>query len=283
MTDSDLHSELTALERLLDDPSEVVRAVVIARFREMGSEGLVRLRTLRESDGRMAVHAAAVLRALGDEDDPTVFLRYASQPDADLARACLLLERVVDPSVRLASIQLPIESMARRVAELIDPEMPARDICREINRVVFHEWGFLGDESVFLRPAGSFLSRVIATRRGIPISLCLIFLMVARRVGLALVPVSLPGRFMLAYRPGEYDGWFLDCYEGGVFRSRDEVKSILRDNNLPHDDRYLSGASTRLIMMRCCRNLTIQFEDSGDAEMAAIFLGFVDELEKSPH
>ena len=151
--------------------------------------------------------------------------------------------------------------------------------CRLLCRVLYGEEGYRGSQQSFATPESSLLSHVLAERRGIPISLCLIFLLVARRLGLPVEPVGLPGRFMVGVFRGK-EPLYIDCYEGGAFRTRAEVQLLLLDNQLPADEAFLQPVSSLQTIARCCRNLVSQFEAQGDDRSSRLFVGIVHALEK---
>lgn len=282
MSDTEHRPAFETLARLLDDPSAPVHEALVAAFREQGAEVLARLRTVAGNPlDPLAKHAAAMLRELGDDDHIGAFIRYFHSGAAELETGCFLFEKILHEHLSIKDFEEPLDAMASRVRDLVSRDMSVRESCRVINRVMFHEWGYRGDQNVFLHPDGSLVGRVLESRRGIPISLCIIYLLVARRCGVKIDPIGLPGRFMLGSRTGEPDGFFIDCYDGGVFRSRAEVKLILLQNGLPSTDDFLVPVGTNEILCRCCRNLTSQLEAVRDPVNSEIFLGFVRELEKS--
>ena len=75
--------------------------------------------------------------------------------------------------------------------------MGIREYCTIINRVLFHEQGFRGAGKKFENPDNSIVHKVLKSKQGLPITLSLIYILVARRVGLDLEPIGLPGRFMV--------------------------------------------------------------------------------------
>lgn len=276
-------SELSALTRLLDDPSPTVHRALVSAFRNFGGDALIDLRRIAAHPGDpMAPHATAMLAELGDSDHAGAFRRFIHAGRHDLEAGCLLMEKVLHPNTDVSDYRGPLDALASRVREVMPEDASMRDACRVLNRVIFHEWGFRGDQSLFLSPEGSLISRVLGTHRGIPISLCLVYLLVARRLGLPLMPVGLPGRFMLGYRPGEAEGFFIDCFDGGVFRSRAEVKLILLQNGLPATDDYLAPVDVPETLCRCCRNLASQLDATGDVERAELFAEFVQAFENLP-
>ena len=85
-----------------------------------------------------------------------------------------------------------MDKLARRTRELLTPPMSPRQICSILNRVLFHEYGFRGAGKDFENPENSFLHRVIERRQGLPITLSVLFILIARRIGLELEPIGLP-------------------------------------------------------------------------------------------
>ena len=76
-------------------------------------------------------------------------------------------------------------------------------------------------------PQNSLIDQVLGRRQGIPISLSIVYLLVASRVGLELEPVGLPGHFLVGcYR--DRPPFFIDPFEQGAFRTRDEIYALLR-------------------------------------------------------
>ena len=273
-------TQLATLERLLDDPSPVVRQAVLARLRSAGPEGIAWLEQMMSNE-EMGAHARSLL---GDLRTPEAaahsFLAYLRQDELDLEEACRLMERAADPSLTAPPYADELDRLALRTRELVAEPLDVRGKCRLLCRVLFGEEGYRGAQESFSTPGSSLLSQVIETRRGIPISLCLVFLLVARRLGLPVEPVGLPGRFMVGIFRGR-EPLYVDCYEGGAFRTRSEVQLLLLDNQLPADEAFLRPVSTRQTLARCCRNLVSQYESQGDDRTSRLFLGFVHALEKS--
>lgn len=272
-------AHLAPLGRLLDDPSPVVRQAVLERLRAEGMAGVEWLEE-RMAEASLSPHAKALLEALRTpEAAAREFLRYVAGEKAELERACLLLERASEPSLADDAHSAEFDRLAARAKELMAEPLDMRGRCRILCRVIFGEEGYRGARESMSSPASSLLSRVIATRRGIPISLCLLCLFTARRIGLPLEPVGLPGRFMLGVFSGD-EQFYVDCFEGGAFRTRAEVQLMLLDNHLPADEAFLGPVSARQTLARCCRNLVSQCEAAGDDGLSRMYQGFAQTLEK---
>ena len=272
-------AQLATLERLLDDPSPVVRQAVLHQIKAAGLEGVLWLESLTK-DAALAPHARTLLVNLRTPEAAAhAFLNHIRSEQPDLETACLLLERTTYPSLADDAYTAELDRLAQRTRELIAEPLDIREKCRLLCRVLFGEEGYRGAQESFAVPASSLLSQVIQTHRGIPISLCLIFLFVARRLGLPVEPVGLPGRFMVGVFRGRHP-LYIDCYEGGVFRTRAEVQLLMLDNQLPADEAFLQRVTTHQTLARCCRNLVSQFEAQGDDRSSRLCLGFVHALDK---
>jgi regulator of sirC expression with transglutaminase-like and TPR domain len=272
-------AQLAALERLLDDPSPVVRQAVVARVKAAGTAGILWLEQVATQEA-LAPHAHAILTSVRTVDAAAqAFLAYVRAGELDLEEACLLLERATTPSLPPRAYAAELDRLAARTRELMAEPLDVRARCRLLCRVIFGEEGYRGAQESFSVPASSLLSRVIETRRGIPISLCLVFLLVGRRLGLPLQPVGLPGRFMVGVFRGK-EPLYIDCYEGGAFRTRAEVQLMLLDNQLPADEAFLGPVTVAQTLARCCRNLVSQCEAQGDDRSSRLHLGFVRALEQ---
>lgn len=270
---------LAPLGRLLDDPSPVVRKAVLERLRAAGAAGVDWLEE-RLSEAPLSSHARALLRDLRTpESAAREFLRYVSGEGAELERACLLLERAAEPSLADDAHAAEFDRLADRARELTAEPLDVRGRCRILCRVVFGEEGYRGARESMASPGSSLLSRVIRSRRGIPISLCLLCLFTGRRLGLPLEPVGLPGRFMLGVFKGD-DPFYVDCFEGGAFRTRAEVQLMLLDNHLPADEAFLGPVTARQTLARCCRNLVSQCEAAGDDRLSRMYQRFAQDLDR---
>ena len=105
-----------------------------------------------------------------------------------------LLDRVIYPNLDSSVSSLQLDELADRVRDLLTAHSDPKQICLTINRVLFHEYGFRGAGKDFENPQNSFLHQVLEKKKGLPITLSLIYILVARRAGFDLEPIGLPGR-----------------------------------------------------------------------------------------
>lgn len=266
---------------LLDDPSSSVQKALLNEFEQTIHAAAEFLRRIAETEERPLAEAARYyLRELGAENTTGAFIDFIRSYQYELETGSILLDRTLYPHVEPSNICVFLDEVAARVREiLIKPANPIEQ-CRTLNRVIFHEFGFSGDQEDFYNPHNCFLHKVIERRRGLPISLSIIYLLVAYRCGIELAPVGMPGRFMVGcFTAG--DPFYIDVFEGGAFRTREDLDVILEGFELPPEDNFFMPLPVGDVLLRCCRNLVNQFTRADQAESARLFASFVHEFESA--
>ena len=155
-----------------------------------------------------------------------------SKPDEtiDLARAAgyVAMHRRPDES-RVADAVEELDALAAELEATLPPpdqRYPLRTL-KAISRYMFHTLGFKGNEEEFYDPRNSCLDEVLARRTGIPITLSLVYMELARRVGVPMVGVNLPAHFMI--RPVVEDMEVLvDCFNDGERQFVEDVEDMLK-------------------------------------------------------
>ncbi len=268
-----------AMLRLLDDPTPQVREALLDELRRQGADGLDFLRATADgSDTALAAHARLFLRELGGEDTVQMFLEFIRSFQYEIETGLIMLERTVFPMLNPAEPHGFLDAVATRCRQLLLTPSTAREKCLVLNRVLFHEYGFRGEAENYHDPRNSFLHQVILRRRGIPLTLSVVYILVALRCGIELEPVGLPGRFMAACNLGD-EPFYIDAYERGAFRTEDDLRAYFRQLELPFDPATLMPAPAGEVVARCCRNLVNQYTAARDHAKAKLFAEFVHEFD----
>lgn len=274
-------SEKKALAALLDDPSPAVRQALRTRFARQGKVSADFLQELaRHSDRQLARHASQYLRELDFTDPVGEFRDFIRSMNYELETGALLLSRTVNPSLDAGACCLQLDALAARCRELIAEPASAREKCRVLNRVLFHEHGLRGNSENYADPMNSFLDQVLVRRKGIPISLSIVYLLVADRVGLQLEPVGLPGHFMVGCFE-EPVPFFIDAFNAGLLLGADEIFTRLREHAAEVSVADLAPTPVREVLTRCCRNLVNQYNAHHQPGQAQLFAGFVAEFDST--
>jgi regulator of sirC expression with transglutaminase-like and TPR domain len=176
----------------------------------------------------------------------------------------------LDPTVYDATVQTHVDHLRAEV-EII-PSAPLK--MAAINRHLFDELGYSGDHDEYYDPRNSYLNEVFERRLGNPISLALVQMEVARRLGIALDGVSFPGHFLVRL-PMEEGMLVMDPFNGGrplgVEELRERASSHLGGQR-PDDQvlaQILDAAPSRAILMRMLRNLQGVYAENHQWDRAA--------------
>jgi regulator of sirC expression with transglutaminase-like and TPR domain len=273
--------ERKAFETLLDDPSPAVRTALLAQFSKYGRQSVNFLQGLANKPGQpLAKFAAWYLHELNFSDPVAEFRNFIRSLNYELETGALLLSRTVSPDLDVGACCLQLEALASRCRELIAEPATAREKCRVLNRVLFHEHGLRGNSDNYADPLNSFLDQVLIRRKGIPISLSIVYLLVAERVGLQLEPVGLPGHFMVGCYE-EAVPFFVDPFNSGLFLTPEEVLDLLRERDIEASLSDLAPTPVREVLCRCCRNLVNHYAALNQPEQSRLFASFVAEFEST--
>ncbi|HVU34320.1 MAG TPA: transglutaminase-like domain-containing protein [Opitutaceae bacterium] len=272
-------TEQDALLSLLDDTSPTVRRALLARFSQLGNSAGAFLQAIAQGTNRVkARHATWFLDELKFTDPVAEFRGFIRSQNYELESGVLLLARTMEPRLDVGECCAQLDAIADRCRELIVEPSSMREKCRVLNRVLFHEWGFHGNVEHYTDPRNSFVNQVLARRTGIPISLSVVYLLVAGRLGLELEPVGLPGHFIVGCFSDDLP-FFIDAFDRGVFRDADEIFELLRANNIVPKPTDLAPTPIREVLCRSCRNLVNHYTAAGEPDRAKLFAHFVEEFE----
>lgn len=144
----------------------------------------------------------------------------------DLLRAALVIARTEYPYLEIEEYAGRIERMARRTAALARDSEPQNTITA-LNQVVFEQANLRGNRDNYYDPRNSFLNDVLDRGLGIPITLSIIYMEVARRIGFSLFGVGMPGHFLLKHFGKDGKERLIDCFNRGDILSRRECQTRL--------------------------------------------------------
>lgn len=231
----------------------------------MASQEAASLEKRAASLRRLAAEAAGTATA-------TQLGRLTSREEAaiPLAEAALLLAQLDNPGLDPAPWLAEIDRMAADLkASLTDPDKATPEATlAALNRWLFEENGFHGSRDDFSNKSNSYLNEVIDDREGLPITLAVLHIELAGRLGLDVAGIPLPGRFVTQLRlPGHPDGGpYIDVFEGGRLLTRTEAATMVLETAtvLPEASAW-EPARKRDILLRMLNNLTSEAVAAGDS------------------
>jgi len=176
----------------------------------------------------------------------------------DLLRAALTFARIENPRLDIEQYVRRVEELSRRAAAKVqDLDDPAQ-IIAALNEVLFQEEMFRGNTVDYYNPRNSFLHNVLDRRLGIPITLALVYMEVARRMGFPLFGVGMPGHFLLKHYDVDGRAILIDAFERGSIVTEEDCRQKLDaiySGQLALQPEFLLPVTRRQMLTRMLNNL----------------------------
>lgn len=260
--------ELRSLVTLLEEEDPASLALVRSKILGVGTAIMPYLDELRPAASpEMAVRLESVAGELRFQDLRRDFVRLSLAKTPDLEEGSLLISRFGFADVDAPVYTAWLDKIAAEVTAEIPADAGIAESVRRLTNHVFHGLGFAGNETRYYDPDNSYLSRVIDTRRGIPVTLTVLILLLARRLRLPVYGVGTPGHFLAGFKEGG-SSLYVDCFRGGQLMSLPEVKRMLVRNGYDWRPELGKPVGSRDILARMLRNLISIYQKTGSAERA---------------
>jgi len=200
--------------------------------------------------------AAEIVDHFARQDADTQFLAFCLNQgeDFDLEQGVMLLCRTQYPQINLEAYSAVLDDYAAELRERLDLNGSPDLIIRVINDFLFRELRFTGDERNFHNPENSYFSCVLDRRIGNPISLSLLYLLLARRLRLPMAGIGLPGHFLCRFQTSRVE-LYIDPFRGGRLLVKADCVKLVMQLQHRFDDSFLAPVSARRILLRICANL----------------------------
>jgi regulator of sirC expression with transglutaminase-like and TPR domain len=194
-----------------------------------------------------------------------------------------LLSLIGDPTADYFLFKSELDRIAIRLGELFELNKPilSEDVkVHLLSRVLHQEEGFNGNQIFYHNPDNSYISKVVNSKFGIPISLSVIYILVGMRQNLPLFGVNLPLHFMVYYEGRDFST-FIDPFNGGVLVDRETCLKFLEANGYKESPDFFSKASTLSILRRMYNNLLLIYKKMGDKLMEELLAKQLSILEET--
>jgi regulator of sirC expression with transglutaminase-like and TPR domain len=186
--------------------------------------------------------------------------RALNASGAELGPAALTIARIEYPALDIQRYLDRLDEMGARASQRLEgATLSSSDTIATLNEYLYEEEGFGGNRDQYDDPRNSFLNEVLDRRTGIPITLAVVYLEVARRAGLSITGVNFPGHFLLR-APGGLagDDLIIDPFHGGALLSEFDCRQLLRNHvgdEAAFDRSLLAPATRHDIVVRMLVNL----------------------------
>ncbi len=279
------NATIQALVRLIDDPDELVYQQVRDELLKFGSEVLPVLEQSWEQDYYGLLFQDRIENLIHDiqfESVKAQLKTWLQAPDKDLLSGAIIIAKYQYPGLDAALLHERIQAIRRDIWLELNDHQTAFEQVKIFNRIFFGMHRFRGESQNYHTPANSYINTVLESRKGNPLSLCLIYSVIAQSLDLPIYGVNLPNHFVLAYMDSKHSAFglkkedddygvlfYINAFSKGSIFDAAEIKAFIQGILLQPDRSFFEPCSNSAILKRMLANLIHAFQQVGSAQKVA--------------
>ena len=263
-------SELKAMISLLDDPDQEVFQEIEHNLITCGPEVIPLLEQHWEEsfDLLLQTRIEDIIEKIQFDQIKNELQLWKLHNNEDLLEGLLIINRYQYPSMDEEQVYFTLAELKRSAWFHMMYEMSPLEKVKLLNNVIFREFGLSGNTTDYHAPSNSFIHRVLESKKGNPISLACVYILLAEKLDIPIYGVNLPKHFVLAYMDQDSDTepkvlFYINVFNRGQIMKEDDIFSFLRQLNLPLTDDYTLPCSNIDIIKRVLRNLISAYDNQG--------------------
>ena len=270
------NSEIQALIRLLDDPDEKIYTQIETKLVSMGEEVIPHLESAWEHESwgiSFQDRIENIIHTIQFEQIKERLSNWGINGTHDLLKGMILVAQYQYPDLDENRIYEQIEKIEKDIWLELNEALTALEKVRIINHILFEVHGYSSNVKSFHSPQNSFINEVLDSKKGNPISLSILYSILAQKHDIPLIGVNLPKHFILAYRDDfmidlRPDGdikvlFYVNPFSRGAVFSKREVDDFLKQLDIEPKPEYYLPCSNVEIMQRVLNNLIYSYQKLG--------------------
>ncbi len=271
-------NEIKALISLLDDPEQEVwepaqNVLSNLPFDQVGELISFLYESVESPEQRSRLERTITriqFRYVGDQ-----LAKWKNEGGTNLLKAMTSICQLRYPEVTEAMLQEKLESLRLDAWLEFHYDLTSFEKVKILNYILFQVHGFRGDEENYLHHDNSYLNKVLENKKGNPISLSIVYMLVAQRLNVPVYGINLPRHFIMAYVEDEETAslasfgdkqvishkaagevkFYINAYNGGGVFNLEQLRAILHEMELEEKPEYIHPCSNEDIVLRVLMNL----------------------------
>lgn len=262
------YNELNALIRLLDDPDEKVYYLIKKRILSYGTDAIAFLEGAWENENSEIAQYRIedIIHILYFDSLKIQFEDWVKYGSDNLLLGALLVSRYQYPDLKEEDIIREMGKISQDIWLELNENLNALEKIRAFNQIFFHKHNFTGNKANYHSPENSFIKQVIETRKGNPISLSVIYMLIGRRLNLPIFGINLPEHFVLGYVENNKVLFYINSFSKGTILTKRELEFFIRQMKIEPDASYFEPCSNVDIIKRMLVNLSNAYSKQNQKE-----------------
>lgn len=257
--------EFKALVSLLDDDDDQIVSHVQEKIISLGTSIIPYLEQEWETNFNSQVQRRIedLIHTLQYELLKERLKQWNESEDQDLLTGMWLVTTYQYPDLELIKLKQELEQIYYETWLEFKPDLHPFDQVKVINSVLFNKLKFGANTKNFHSPGNSMMNVVLETRKGNPITLCIIYMLVAQKLKLPIHGVNLPNLFVLTYKD-ERNQFYINAFNKGLIFSKQDIENYINELHLAPQASFFEPCSSLEIIRRVLRNLIMSFDKIGE-------------------
>lgn len=257
--------EFKALVSLLDDEDDEIVAHVEKKIISLGGEIIPYLEEEWENNFNTDTQRRIedLIHTLQFDALRAKLLEWRDDKNRDLLEGMAIVASYQYPDIDVSDVRKELEQIYYEAWLQFKPEVHPFDQIKILNSVLFGKLKFGANNKNFHSPGNSMINVVLQTKKGNPLTLCVIYMLVAQKLKLPVYGVNLPNLFILTYKTKDMQ-FYINAFNRGLIFTRDDIDKYISELYLTQKDSYYEPCSNQDIIRRVLKNLAFAFEKIGD-------------------
>jgi regulator of sirC expression with transglutaminase-like and TPR domain len=295
--------EIEALIYLLDDTDDEVIEQVQERLMSLGDDALMVLEEVlyQLEESIQIERVRGLIKKLKFDKNIQYFSIWKQTGAEDLLGAVIEIARIRFPDIERQEIENAIDKIKLDAWLEMQYDLTSYEKVRILNHIFYNVHKFQGDSEDYHNADNSFINKVLKRHRGNPISLAIIYSIVAQKLNIPIYGVNLPQHFVLGYKagddleiikayndsseldqsPGSEILFYINPFSQGLVLSHQSIYEFLKQINVEPRDEYFNVCSNVEIIQRILRNLIYTYEKEKNDEMLYVLQNIMQILENN--
>ena len=272
---------IKAMIQLMDDSDQEVVQMVETQMRTLGPSIIPILESEWENLSLNPVLQSKIENLIHEfqmESMKTKLMHWKQSGAMDLLEGMWILATYRFPEYSFSTLKKDMDQLYYDVWPQMRDNLHPIDQIKVLNGVMFDQLKFGANTKNFHAANNSFINVVLESKKGNPISLCVIYLWIAQKLGLPVYGVNLPNLFVLTYKQ-EQTQFYINVFNKGLIFNKVDIDNYLAQLNLTPLDIYYQPCSNLEIIRRVLRNLIMDYEKSGHDDYRTELTDIIDSLD----
>ena len=271
------NQEIQALIQLLDDPDEEVYSHVKTKLLDFGTEVIPALEEVWEHEASFGLlfqnRIEEITHEIQFEHVLADLNKWKNSEEQDLLQGVLLIARYQYPDMDAQAIHKFFDRAVQNIWLELNNNLTALEKIRIVNHMIFNEERFSGNTTNYHAPQNSFINNVVESKKGNPISLGIVYMVIAQRLNMPVYGVNLPRHFVLAYADEYFTAanriqdssvmFYINPFSKGTVFSKKEIEYFIKQLKLPSMPEFFQPCTNLDIVIRVCNNLINAYNQLG--------------------